>query len=619
MLKRIALFFCLSFPLLLVAQEIIIDIENIKLQNYSKFYHENVSIKSTNIDTLELPFFDDFSNSYIYPDSTKWLDKFAYIGYNYAIDPISIGNATLDALNQFGFIYPGLPYNITSLADHLTSLPIDLDYPAEDSLYLSFFYQAGGYGNTPEYGDSLVLEFKAPDTEWESVWRMHGGENMDYFEQVMIGISDEKWLKKGFQFRFKNYVSLSSPYELSWVGNADLWHLDFIKLDINRAYDDTISNDVAFIQNSTSFIEGYESVPWNHFKSDDYSHLLKDSISFVYKNTWNEVQNINRQFELYNARTGDTLVSVIDDSENIQAYETIFYNKQTEFSFASSEEDSASFLFKLFIQTDLLPERRMYRWNDTIRYYQNFYNYYAYDDGSAEKGYGIAGQGTAYSSVALRVTPLMSDTLRGIYMFFNHTLNEANQKFFFLNVWDDSDGVPGDTLYQQVGARPEYSGIINGFVYYPLETPLYIEDTFYIGWTKTTDDILNIGFDINRNSSENLLFNVTGEWQNSSAIGAIMIRPVFGAEPYPLNVVDYHYNTVSKEYDIFPIPAVDVLNVLSTEDADILEIYDARGSIKIRQAYQNQINVESLSAGIYFIRLLSDNHVFESKRFVIVK
>src|SRR5690606_37405864 len=98
---------------------------------------------------ISLPFFDDFSQQYYYPDADKWEDNYVYINSNYAVNPISYGVATFDGLDSTGY-----PYNFNNptshgVADYLTSKPIDLS-SVTDSVYLSFFFQPQGNGNRPE-------------------------------------------------------------------------------------------------------------------------------------------------------------------------------------------------------------------------------------------------------------------------------------------------------------------------------------------------------------------------------------------------------------------------------------------------------------------------------------
>ena len=82
------------------SQEVVIDCGNPVLSDYSAKYFEKYGAKTTTSDTLELPFFDDFSASHIYPDSSKWSDRYAYINNSCGKNQISIGVATLDALDQ---------------------------------------------------------------------------------------------------------------------------------------------------------------------------------------------------------------------------------------------------------------------------------------------------------------------------------------------------------------------------------------------------------------------------------------------------------------------------------------------------------------------------------------
>jgi len=105
-------------------------------------------------DPVELPFFDDFTGSSCLPSPHLWTDNFAFINNSYSDRQITIGIATLDALDETGKLYErATPDGFE--ADHLTSRPINLMYPASDNIRLSFWYEAGGLGDAPESADSL--------------------------------------------------------------------------------------------------------------------------------------------------------------------------------------------------------------------------------------------------------------------------------------------------------------------------------------------------------------------------------------------------------------------------------------------------------------------------------
>jgi hypothetical protein len=584
----------------LFGQEVIVDIIPAKLAS-KKYLDTQLQLKQQEInDTLNIPFFDDFASTSVFPDNRFWLDMSGFINNGYAYNPISRGVASLDVLDSVGAVYTHLSWQVSDVAEYLTSKPLNLDYEVADSLYLSFFYQCGGNGDVPEYSDWLVLEFTTPDTTWHSVWKTQGGLPSDTFYLAMIPIRDEYLLKDGFQFRFKNYASLSSNYELSFKMNVDIWNVDYVYLDTARTFADTVIEDVAFIRNFHSLVKNFESVPWEHFKLTADINTL-DTLAYIYKNSGPNVQNINRQLIITDVYDGAVAYSNLDDNENIEAFSTLEYYKHiSDFSFNTSAEDSALYLVKGFLKTDTTAARRPYRWNDTINFNQYFYNYYAYDDGSSEKGYGIGGQGTSGASFAYQFTPIKADTLRGVNMFFNQVIDGHNINYFYLTVWQNNNGIPGDTLIQQVGVRPMYSDSINEFCYYALERPVFIDTTFYIGWVKTTDDMLNVGYDINRNAGEHVFFNTTGSWQQSIYSGAPMIRPVFGKKELAISVPDRDLINIQ----VYPNPVTDILFVeIGSDESFNYDIIDINGRILSSGSSNKLVPVHDLEAGFYILQL----------------
>ncbi|NJO89748.1 MAG: hypothetical protein HC831_12965 [Chloroflexia bacterium] len=85
--------------------------------------------------SLELPFFDDFSGNSFLPNQDKWTDNYAFISGMYPLNPPSIGVATLDAISNTGEFYSSAGYGNTFSADTLTSQPINLNYPGDNTIY----------------------------------------------------------------------------------------------------------------------------------------------------------------------------------------------------------------------------------------------------------------------------------------------------------------------------------------------------------------------------------------------------------------------------------------------------------------------------------------------------
>ncbi len=520
-------------PIILFSQEIISDLSVNFLQKESiKTIQSN---KSEKTNYIVLPFKDDFSLLTVFPASDLWADKYAFINNSYPVNPITTNVSTLDALNDSGMIYTHA--NSSSfIADFLTSNPVRLDsalqganlIPVEisDSIYLSFYYQPQGIGNKPEGHDSLVLEFFSPaDSMWHWIWSDAGKSYQDFhnlyqtdFKQVMIPITDSLlFFHKDFQFRFYNYASIANTYEPSWAGNVDHWHIDYVYLNKGRSVNDTVYEDVAFTGLPQSLLTKYHAVPWPHYSS---SFQMNTSENLPYVNLSAITKNVSRNFSIIDLFDNSVAFNYSGGNQNLAPFETEDFSAPVSYTFASASTDTA--LFELRATINTTPD--INRNNDTIRFYQRFYNYYAYDDGTPENGYGLT---TNNAMLAYKFTSVVADTLKAIQMFFNQTYQQANQKYFFLTIWTGTNE-PEQIIYQKAGLTPIFEDELNKYHSYHLDTTIIINGTFFIGWKQTTGDNLNIGFDRNTNSKENIFYNVSGTWMNSMYDGSLMIRPVFG-------------------------------------------------------------------------------------------
>lgn len=199
--------------------------------------------------------------------SIIWQDDNVYHNYTYAKNPETLGVASFDGLNRNGYPYNFQSTSAKGLADVLTSKPIDLSsIIIDDSLSLSFLYQRGGHGESPDATDSLVLEFWSPiNNQWNSIWKATGGPAEAAFNFKMQKITDAQYFQNGFQFRFKSYGSLT--------GSLDVWHLDYVILKKFRLSDDTLINDWAFSEPAPSLLQNYTSMPWPHYEYSPYNTL----------------------------------------------------------------------------------------------------------------------------------------------------------------------------------------------------------------------------------------------------------------------------------------------------------------------------------------------------------
>jgi hypothetical protein len=580
------------------AQEVVTGLQS----NYLITKTKDAQIKTKGItvnDTLDLPFFDDFSGQSIFPDSKKWLDKFVFINNTYTDKQISVGIATFDALNSTGRMYETASTSGFK-ADVLTSKPLNLQYSASDNVWLSFFYQAGGLSDPPEANDSLTLQFLAPEeNKWYSVWRVGGNADLR-FKPAILKIENARFLKKGFQFRFTNYASLSSnPNDPSMVGNCDIWNIDYVLVNKNRNAADTVFADVAFRSPLRSLLKTYEAMPWKQFKQIELQEM-GSKIPVSYRNNDIITRNVTRNFEIWDVYKNLQSDFFSAGAANISPLTNFDYKANLIYTYNTSGNDSALFRITASLKTDEFDPKG----NDTLVYYQVFNNYFAFDDGSAEGGYGINGLGSRNAMLAYRFVSYIPDTLRAIRICFNDSYLDANKRTFDIMIWDDNNGVPGNVLYTREEVQVEQGAFINGFYTYILPDGVLLNNIFYVGWRQRSETFLNAGLDINTPNAGRQFYWLNGDWNQSQVQGSVMIRPVVGG---PLRVtaireIPSEYKNLLK---VWPNPATDFINlsggeVLLSGDSKVT-ILDLSGRELIKTKYAERIDISSLPHGIYII------------------
>ncbi len=593
--------------------------------------------------SLSLPFIDDFAYPSPYPPQSLWQSKGVYVNNTYAINMPTVGVATFDALNDQGKLYAHLT-STSSPADSLISLPIDLAGTAD--VVLSFFYEPGGVGDMPGNTDFLNLEFYSPVTGWNLVWQASVDEAAGKIVETNVGTGislehvsdtldnkfiytalaiDNSYLQDGFRFRFVNFVTLVVNKDVPGrASNADIWHLDFVYLDKNRDISDTNLPDVAIGVPQKPVTITYESVPASHLNSTEAQRqLFGNPMTFdiTYRNLGWGTRNITRQFSISPLSGSSSLPETYAaGSENISAGETQVREYHFDPYTFLADGDAAAYKITSYLitDTDVSTLRKALRENDTTSYIQKFYDYYAYDDGTAENGYGLYGNRTDNGRVAVQYMPYKSDSLRGVYMYFNMAKDTANAKSFKIAIWSDNNGMPGALLYSQKVDRPAFRDSMNKFVAYKFSTPLHIAQNqkFYVGWMQMSEGFLNIGYDANRAYGGKNFYSLssTGPWLPSEYQGSLMIRPIFcKSENFPSDYVPPPVEpSASSEESIilYPNPVSNILYIRSTntEMQDIqacyIEVYDMAGNLLLSNySKDGSIMVSSLRAGMYIVRI----------------
>lgn len=659
--KLTALVFLLLFLSTSAQERLTGLVTNPLVKSAIKQYKTSFSIQQA----VGLPFFDDFSSpSGVLPNQGLWKDNYVFINDNYPVNPPTIGVATFDAIDNKGRLYPqASPFPFG--ADSLTSVEIRLDsiltpvprvMRTSDSLYFSFFYQPQGNGNVPSRNDSLVLQFLAPDetlinyipadtvltgndtvfipadtiiTEsWVRVWGS-GGSSLQtfntlenkWFKQVIVPILDSaRFYKPNFRFRFINFASLSNSSLPDWQANGDHWNIDYVYLNTGRTINDTTHPDVAFASKAPSMLRTYTSMPFDQYRQN-FANEMKDAISMNITNLDDISYNTSYRYQvsgITQAYNGGNFYIAPYITNGYSTHQP-FAKPVVNFVFPLSSPREVTYTITHVLNTEANLGRRQ---NDTTRYNQVFSNYLAYDDGTAEVGYGITPTG---AQVAYKFKLNKSDSLYGVYMYFNQTLTQGNVQSFYLNVWNDYFGQPGDVIYSRFGYTPLYSDDLNKYSYYELDSAIMIQpgvfpnNIFYVGWVQASDENLNLGYDMNNNASANTFVRTFDGWSQSQYTGAMMIRPVIGTE----QVLSDNKKEKENHFIIYPNPASNGLvriksGIDQSKQKDYSLLITTSDGRKVAELpISEQIDISRFISGIYFIHMLDRGRIVASEKLII--
>ena len=629
------------------AQEILTGIEyNASIQQVRREAAKKPVLKNSRVaENIKLPFIDDFSKRLYFPDPLLWADSSAFINTDYAVEEPTTGVATFDAIDAFGAIYAESgPFAFP--ADYLTSRPIRLDslfslarpMRRSDSLYISFYYQPQGTGTAPARNDSLVLQFHSPreiDTitingittflpVWRNVWSASGMSLDSFrvryhtaFKQVLVSVKDSaRYYRDGFQFRFRNYAHLSNNILPSWQSNGCQWNIDYVYLNTGRSLNDTVHKDVAFAGRAPSMLKNFEAMPYRQYNADfikqmQTSLIMKisnlDTTSTVIYYNYKVTRDFGVPVHAYNGES----YFIPPFATNGYSDHPPFANPPVGFKYPIGSQQKVIFKTVHYLTTDPNLEVKS---NDTLSFTQVFSNYFAYDDGTAEAGYGLNPAG---GKLAYEFTLTRDDSLRAVQMFFNQSRSGSNLQYFTLTVWNDNYGKPGNVMFEKKNIKAQFTDSLNKFQTFSLDTILFIDDVkfpgriFYIGWKQTTADNLNVGFDRYNDASQHTWYNTSGEWYQSTKQGALMIRPVVGLEN-PLGIDQP--GIVQNSFELFPNPARDLVNITlpsSCQNAARsgklrIIIRDMANRTAYNQPYSQQLDAGSFAQGVYLVSLINE-------------
>ncbi|GAB5527517.1 MAG: hypothetical protein Roseis2KO_53890 [Roseivirga sp.] len=588
------------------------------------------TVPQKNIDAVQnsegagLPFWDDFSLAVAVPSADKWVNS----------DNIRISNGTgisaptINAALFDGIDANGAPYNASSLlngpTDSLISMTIDLSMinaDQTDSVYLSFFWQVNGIGELPDSEDSLVLQFRRPDGSWQSQWQQTGGRDNERpdFTQELIQVPAD-YFHSEFQFRFRSFSRLAGAF--------DTWLVDYIYLNEGRYPGDIAYPDRALTRKPSFLIAPYTAMPTEQFFANPTEYIRETSAEFL---------NLNDIFQpvQYSAividRAANAIIETLNDGTVASplpgAFERVtFTSPALDHTLLDRNADSLLLETNYFIQsgdnffidnivgTDTtFIESIDYRVNDTVKITTVIDDYLAYDDGEPDFAAGINQSG---GKLAYRYVLEERALLTHIDINFPF-VTQAGEPIELM-VWRDikANEREDSVLFQDPFSvlRPSFIGEMRA---YQLDTPIFVQDTIYIGFSQATNEFLAVGLDKNNDSGEQMFFNVDGTWRaNEFVRGSLLIRPRFDKQI----AANFEEPTGGGQarIDIFPNPSAGIVTIPG--QIDNLNIFDSYGKqvrFRLEEEYDRVLVDLSLNKkGIYLLRIVRNGQTF-TKRIIL--
>jgi photosystem II stability/assembly factor-like uncharacterized protein len=564
------------------------------------------------------------------PES-RWWEKNSgvFINNTFVEEPISMGVATFDGLNNLGLPYSNVN-NQKGACDTLTSIALDLDSVINIPTHLTFWYQKGGIVEQilPDPEDLLAVQFKNKNNEWEQVWSV-GGESIvtsARFKYAAVLVPDS-FKYKGFQFRFINYGVQN--------GNYDLFHIDYVRLDTEHGPTDSLEKDFGISVKPTKLLKDFTALPLEQFK-----YCMANNLPIFNPTVNGQAFNLNPGIQIsfnglfyLKAQNQDTVQNLIQpiSSDNIDGMLTPFlrgyYRRPLSINtslFTSSfntikKYSTVQYGFGLNQNTST---NQKYLQNDTLLANLNISTVMANDDGSAELVRGVSG---SFSQGAVKFYLPVTDTITDIALNYPRLPFNFQQTVNFTLILYDSIN-PATNFEKPIFRLPVIlptADSANKFDFFSLRIRPLAQRTlqggkhFYIGWEQGVIDNRNevlLGCDINTRSDSTFYFKEQATWKKYKLDNySIMIRPIFGPE-IQVSVKDRIAKTQSP---FFPNPAK--TSIQNKDSFANLSIFNQLGQVIVQEKFGEPLqNVEiKVKPGFYIARWQDLSGNWQSQRLII--
>ncbi len=606
------------FFLLILSQNIVAQLIEQPVPQYNPLpeprHNARGFSQAAKLDTLQLPFWDDFSFSGPGVDTTLWQNGVGiFINPAIGINQPTINVATFDGINAKGRPY-STDLDFVSPTDSLVSHAIDLSTIAVDkqnTVYFSFFWQMKGLGEQPDEKDSIRVDFLNNKGQWVRQWSKVGLEEnkFDEFKQVYIAVNESQYFHPGFRIKIQSF---GKP-----TGAFDSWHIDYIYLNQDRKTTNESIFDHAIATEPLSLFNTYTTIPYSQLFA--FPDTIFAPARVVLQSFENNIQPVEYNYTITDKIANTTVYhenSTINplpaygrdeiESNKTEKLNKSYFNANTdslhlsvEFQFVSGDK----YLIKSIDNggndtTYLVNDYYNYRLNDTIRKEVIIHDVLAYDDGSAEFAAGI---NQSNGQIALQYVIAEQDSITGIDIYFPliKPIVAEGEGIDLLVYKSLSDEAGALLAKQNFTIQPGDS--INQFTRYTFERPVIVSDTFYIGFQQYKDDFIGIGLDKTHNQGNKIFVNTIGTWDpNLKVEGSLMMRPVFGKTDYDPNAILSVEKPNPSFIRTYPNPVSDRLFVEG--QFDHIELFSISGNRMPVQLENKALNVAHLPNGLYVIK-----------------
>ena len=359
-----------------------------------------------------------------------------------------------------------------------------------------------------------------------------------------------------------------------------------------------------------TLLQDYTSVPWDHYKNTPKPFRNDFPIGVHNGSTSPENNQIAGQFVVEHA--GAQVYQFTIPGSQLSAgdlnYEptTTYFTTHNISTFGSFPTSMGGDQQAFRVKGDISVQFPNLTLNDTTSFYQPFFNFYSYDDGSAEAAFGPTGM---QARLAVEFNAYEADSLVGVSFHFVPSVIDVSSKLFLLSVWSNENGQPGTLLYEDevfFPRTPLYGEERGIFVpYYFADTQkVSVPASFFIGWRQLDAERLNLGLDRNINHSDKVKYSVDGgfTWYTSPFEGSAMIHPIFSTA-LDASLGFSQNNVAALDWSVYPNPASQELTVRlpASLQGTTICLIDAVGKVQQTQT-TTTFDISMLPNGVYFLQ-----------------